>query len=271
MEALHRSPTSGQPDDGVSAFVQARSRMLAVAVRTLGNAAEAEDIVQDVWLRWQNVDRDGVRNAPAFLTTTTIRLAINRATGARTRHETALEFERGEPADPQATIFHPDDAEPVGNVLGRCLRTGEHFSMRYRLRRADGSFRWMSGRAEPMRDEGGRIIQWFGLCHDIDDQIHAEDALRRASDQLAQATRAASLAELSASIAHEVNQPLAAIVAHSHACQRWLSVKPPHIERAMMAAERITRDANSAADVVSRIRALFQQAPHPGRPRTSTV
>ncbi|WP_218823436.1 PAS domain-containing sensor histidine kinase [Inquilinus limosus] len=160
------------------------------------------------------------------------------------------------------TIFHPDDAEEVGNVLGRCLVTGERFSMKYRLRRADGVYRWMSGRAEPMRDQDGRIVQWFGLCHDIDDQVHAEEALRRASDQLARATQAASLAELSASIAHEVNQPLAAIVANSHACHRWLSADPPNLERAKITAERITRDANEAADVVSRIRALFRRTPH---------
>jgi C4-dicarboxylate-specific signal transduction histidine kinase len=114
-----------------------------------------------------------------------------------------------------------------------------------------------------MRDEEGRIVQWFGLCHDIDDQVHAEDALRRTAGKLAQASRAASMAELSASIAHEVNQPLAAIVANSQACHRWLSATPPNIERAMTTAERITRDANDAADVVSRIRGLFRQAPHP--------
>jgi PAS domain S-box-containing protein len=161
------------------------------------------------------------------------------------------------------TIFHPDDVQAVSDVLGRCLKTGERFSMMYRLRRADGMYRWMSGRAEPMRDASGRIVQWFGLCHDIDDQIRAEEALRRASDKLAQATRAASLAELSASIAHEVNQPLAAIVTSAHACQRWLSAVPANVERAMIAAERITQNANSAADVISRIRALFRQAPHP--------
>lgn len=76
--------------------------MLASASRTLGNAAEAEDVVQDVWLRWQNVDRDEVRNASAFLTTTTVRLAINRVTGARTRHEMPLEVWLGEPIDPRA-------------------------------------------------------------------------------------------------------------------------------------------------------------------------
>jgi PAS domain S-box-containing protein len=160
------------------------------------------------------------------------------------------------------TIFHPDDVDGVSEVFNRCLATGEHFSMKYRLRRADGVYRWMSGRAEPMRDASGRIVQWFGLCHDIDDQVHAEEALRRASDKLARATQAASLAELSASIAHEVNQPLAAIVANSEACHRWLSAESPNIERAKMTAERIRLDADAAADVVSRIRTLFRRAPH---------
>lgn len=164
------------------------------------------------------------------------------------------------------TIFHPDEKEAVWDVFGRCLRTGESFSMKYRLRRADGVYRWMSGRAEPMRDESGRILQWFGLCHDIDDQVLAEEALRRTSDKLARATQAASLAELSASIAHEVNQPLAAITANSQACYRWLSAEVPNIERAKIAVERITRDANSAANVISHIRALFHQAPRARSP-----
>src|SRR5262249_12960601 len=61
-------------------------------------------------------------------------------------------------------------------------------------------------------------------------------------------------------ISHEVNQPLAAIVANSHACHRWLSVEPANVERAKITVERIVRDANAAADVVSRIRALFRQS-----------
>jgi len=88
-----------------------------------------------------------------------------------------------------------------------------------------------------------------------------EDARRRASDRLAQATQAASLAELSASIAHEINQPLAAIVANSQACHRWLSAEPPNVVRAKITAERITRNANSAADVINRIRAPFRRTP----------
>jgi RNA polymerase sigma factor (sigma-70 family) len=92
MEALHRSTESGARDDGVSSFVDARPRMFAAALHTLGNAADAEEVVQDAWLRWQNAEREAVRNSAAFLTTTTRRLAINRALGARSRRETPLEL-----------------------------------------------------------------------------------------------------------------------------------------------------------------------------------
>ena len=126
----------------------------------------------------------------------------------------------------------------------------------------------METRAAPMRDADGLIVQWNVICIDIDSEVRAQEDLRAARDGLARATQAASLAELSASIAHEVNQPLAAIVTNSHACQRWLSAEPPNLARAQRTVERITRDANAAADVVSRIRALFTRSVEPGMSTT---
>jgi PAS domain S-box-containing protein len=161
------------------------------------------------------------------------------------------------------TFIHPDDMPTLQETIRRALATGNGYATRYRVRRADGVYRWVEGRGEPVRDENGAIAQWYGISLDIDDEVRAkqaEEALRETSDRLAKATNAASLAELSASIAHEVNQPLAAIVANSHACQRWLSADPPNVDRAKITAERIIRDANSAAEVVSRIRSLFKQS-----------
>lgn len=165
-------------------------------------------------------------------------------------------------------LVHPDDRSTVHQALKQSFSRGEPFAMRYRQRRHDGVYRWIEGRAEPLRNEDGDIVQWYGVNLDVDDEVRAQEALRQASDKLARAAQAASLAELSASIAHEVNQPLAAIVANSHACRRWLSAAPPNVERAKITAERIIRDANSAADVVSRIRALFRQSVEP---RNSTT
>ncbi|MER8366119.1 MASE1 domain-containing protein [Mesorhizobium sp. M1378] len=156
-------------------------------------------------------------------------------------------------------LVHPEDAPEVLRTLLTCFETGGGSAMRFRWRETDG-YRWAECRVEPRRDEDGAVVQWYGVSLDIDEEVRAQEALRQASDKLAQATQAASLAELSASIAHEVNQPLAAIVANSHACHRWLSAAPPNVERAKITAERIIRDANSAADVVGRIRALFKQS-----------
>jgi PAS domain S-box-containing protein len=168
-------------------------------------------------------------------------------------------------------FVHPDEAAKVVAALRRAVATGEGYAMRYRMRGADGIYRWIETRAEPLRNQDGTIAQWYSVSIDIEDEVRArqaEAALRETSDRLAKATQAASLAELSASIAHEVNQPLAAIVANSHACQRWLSAEPTNVERAKITVERIIRDANSAADVVSRIRALFRQSVEP---RSSTT
>lgn len=87
------------PDDGLSAFLQSRRRLFGIAYRMLGSAAEAEDVVQDVWLRWQTTDRRSVRNPEAFLVTTVTRLAINVLQSARTRRETYVGPWLPEPVD----------------------------------------------------------------------------------------------------------------------------------------------------------------------------
>jgi hypothetical protein len=168
--------------------------------------------------------------------------------------------ERTRLAQALQSVVHPDDRPSVEASLMHSFTTGEPFSLRYRQRRADGLYRWTDGRAEPLQDENGRIVQWYGVCFDIDDQIRAQEALRRAQDKMARTMQTASLAELSASIAHEINQPLAAIITHSNACRRWLNAVPPNVERAQSSASQIIQDAKSAADVINRIRSLFRRS-----------
>src|SRR6201987_984074 len=90
---------AGEYDDGLSAFAGVRPRLFGIAYRMLGSAAEAEDVVQDVWLRWQSTNRKVVENPPAFLATTTTRLCINLAQSAHTRHETYVGTWLPEPVD----------------------------------------------------------------------------------------------------------------------------------------------------------------------------
>jgi PAS domain S-box-containing protein len=159
------------------------------------------------------------------------------------------------------TLLHPDDLQSTYATLMRSLQTGEPFSTRYRNRRFDGAYRWVDARAMPLRDDDGRIVKWYGVTVDIDDQKRAEDEFRAMQAQLAHANRIATMGQLSASIAHELNQPLAAVIANGNACQRWLSADPPNLQRAQTTLERIIRDAMDAADIVSRTRALFKPAP----------
>jgi C4-dicarboxylate-specific signal transduction histidine kinase len=99
----------------------------------------------------------------------------------------------------------------------------------------------------------------MALSEDITERKKAEEALRRSQAEFAHVARVASLGEMTASIAHEVNQPLAAVVANGHACLRWLSGAAPNVPKAMEAAERIVKDGKDAGEVVRRVRALVKR------------
>ena len=96
---LERSEDAALLDEALSAFVNVRPRLFGIAYRILASGTEAEDILQDVWLRWQTTDRSAILDAPAFLATMTMRLAINLAQSARSRHETYFVTRLLEPVD----------------------------------------------------------------------------------------------------------------------------------------------------------------------------
>ena len=157
-------------------------------------------------------------------------------------------------------FIHPDDQARVLALWKSTIEAGDSFDVEHRLRRSDGVHRWFNSRGTPMRDAKGRVVRWYALLTDIDDRKSAEDALRSTQTRLSRARQVATVAELSASIAHEINQPLASVVTNAHASQTWLSHDPPNVERAQATLERIIRDGHSAAEVVRRIRALFKEA-----------
>ncbi len=156
--------------------------------------------------------------------------------------------------------IHPDDVDETRRIFQKALETGIPYRTFFRLRRMDGVYRWFDVRGDPLRDKDGQILSWYGLLFDIDDSRRISEELRQTRSRLSRAMQLATVAELSASIAHEINQPLAAVVANGEACQTWLSKNPPNIERTRLTAERIVRDGKSAAEVVSRIRQLFKQS-----------
>ena len=159
-----------------------------------------------------------------------------------------------------SSAVHPDDLTKFVDALHRALAAGEPMESEARLRQADGKYRWFLIRNVPLRDELGNIVNWYGTSIDIEDRKQAEDALRQAQADLAHVNRVNTMGELTASIAHEVNQPLAAVVASGYACLRFLSAQPPSLAKAQEAVESIVRDGTAAGEVVRRIRALFKRA-----------
>jgi PAS domain S-box-containing protein len=160
-----------------------------------------------------------------------------------------------------ADFLHPDDAEPTVSAWSRAVATSQSYDSQCRLRRSDGVYRWFRALGQAARDNEGRVARWYGLLIDIDDSKNMEEALRGSEMRLSRATRTATVGEFAASIAHEINQPLTAVVANGHACLRWLSAQPPSVAKAQEAAERIVRDGKEAGEIVRRIRALFKQDP----------
>ncbi len=157
-------------------------------------------------------------------------------------------------------IVHDDYRAALTRKFMEALKTGESFSFKHRLRRFDGEFRWVDMRVAAMKKADGTILQWSGVCFDVEDQVRSQDELRIAQESYARASQAASLAELSASIAHEIGQPLAALVSSSDASKRWLTSDPPNLERGLIALDRVIRSAATAVETVKRVRALFRHA-----------
>ena len=154
---------------------------------------------------------------------------------------------------------HADDLPRVGPVFARAIASGTPYNFEARVRRFDGVYRWCQIRGLPHRDTSEHIARWYVLLTDIDDRKRAEEALNRARSELAHVSRVTTVSALTASIAHEVNQPLSGIITNAGTCLRMLDADPPDIDGARETARRTIRDGNRASDVITRLRALFSK------------
>jgi len=171
---------------------------------------------------------------------------------------TGLSLEKGLGWGWTAAIHSEDRARCVDEWRA-ALATGTPLESETRLRRFDGEYRWFLLRAVPLRDELGNLVKWYGTTTDIEDRKQAEEAVRQTQAELAHVTRVMTMGELAASIAHEVNQPLAAVIANGNACLRWLAGEAPNLDEAREAARRIIRDGKRAGEVIARTRALSRK------------
>jgi PAS domain S-box-containing protein len=154
--------------------------------------------------------------------------------------------------------IHPEDRARVRQTLDRASSDGRDFDHGYRLRMPDGSIKHVHATAHAVTDTSGGI-EFVGAVTDITARKQAEEKLHEAQAELAHVARVTALGELAASIAHEVNQPLAAVVAHAAACRRWLDRDPPNLEEARGTVQSIIKDGNRAGEVIQHVRALVNK------------
>ena len=154
-------------------------------------------------------------------------------------------------------IIHPDDLPSFDSVIARGM-SGVDVNFAFRIVTARGAVKHVRGVAHVIEQIEGRPM-FVGALQDVTESMVAEEALNRARSELAHVARVTTLSALTASIAHEVNQPLSGIITNASTCLRMLDADPPNIEGARETARRTIRDGNRASDVITRLRALFSK------------
>jgi PAS domain S-box-containing protein len=167
--------------------------------------------------------------------------------------------ENGPPALEQLLQrIHPEDRARWQAALDRAIAERSNYEVEFRILLPDGSVKHLHTIGHPVLNASGDLTQFVGSSTDITQRKLAEEALRQAQGDLAHVSRMTTMGELTASLAHEVNQPIAAAVIDANTCLRWLTRDQPDLEEAREAALRMAKDATRAADIVSRIRLLFR-------------
>ncbi|MEX2147424.1 MAG: PAS domain-containing protein [Candidatus Rokuibacteriota bacterium] len=159
-----------------------------------------------------------------------------------------------------ARVVHPDDVERLQAAWERASAEGTPCEVEQRLRGRDGEYRRFLCTAVPVFGEGGEVVQWFGTNTDIEARRQAEEALRQAQAELTHMARVTTMGELAASLAHELNQPLAAIATNSGSSLRFLGRESPDLGKAREALTCIRRDAARAGEIIAATRTFLTKS-----------
>ncbi len=158
--------------------------------------------------------------------------------------------------------IHPDDLALVKQAIEAAAMEARDFHFEHRLLLPDGAVKHLEVVAHAEKDDAG-TFEYVGAVMDVTARKRAEDSLHSAQANLARIARLTTMGELTASIAHEVNQPLAAVVTNANAGLRWLDRETPDLGEVREAIRRIIRDGNRGSEVIARIRALLKKKPTP--------
>jgi C4-dicarboxylate-specific signal transduction histidine kinase len=151
---------------------------------------------------------------------------------------------------------HPEDSSVFERMVDEARRDANDFEWHYRLVMPDHSIKYLHAVAHATRDEHGQL-EYIATIQDVTARRLSEEAFDKARAQLTHVARVTSLGALTASIAHELNQPLAGTITNANTCVRMLAADPPDVDGALETARRTIRDGNRASEMIARLRALF--------------
>jgi two-component system sensor kinase FixL len=154
---------------------------------------------------------------------------------------------------------HPDDFDHCIGIYVDAFDARREFTMEYRLRRFDAEYCWVLDHGVPRFESDDTFLGYIGTAIDITERKRTESELRRQRDELAHVNRVSTMGELSASLAHELNQPLTAILSNAQAAQRFLAAQPVAIEELREILDDIVHDDSRASEVIQRMRALVKK------------
>jgi PAS domain S-box-containing protein len=166
--------------------------------------------------------------------------------------------------------IHPEDHATFNKVIERAIRERSDFEVDFRIVLPDGSTKYSRSVGHPVFSASGELVEFVGTGIDMTERRQAEkerERLRQVQADLAHINRATTMGELTASLAHEINQPIAAAATDARTCLRWLTREQPDMEEARESAARMVNAVTRAADIISRLRQLFKK----GAPQTSLV
>jgi PAS domain S-box-containing protein len=159
--------------------------------------------------------------------------------------------------------IHPEDRDRVLEYVERAVRARTDYAREFRIVLPDETVRHIEVLGHPVFSASGELVEVVGTHVDVTERKRAEEEherLRQLEAELAHINRVTTMGELTASLAHEVNQPIAAAMTNANTCVRWLAGEPPRIEQAREAAKRIVKETNRAGEIISRIRLLFKKS-----------
>src|SRR6266404_7202290 len=155
--------------------------------------------------------------------------------------------------------IHPEDRAKFLGVFNRAIAEKSEYEVEFRILLPDGTVKYIYTVGRPVLNAPGDLIELVGSATDITERRQAEEGLRQAQADLAHVSRVTMMGELTASLAHEVKQPIAAAIINARTCLRLLAAGTPKVEEAREAASRIITDVTRAADIISHTRLLFQK------------